>query len=371
MNRNIPLVFSMILLAGIIVPAYAQTTENVVINEVDINPAGSDYASISEYVELYNPTDSAIDIGGWKIASTVALKKTMIIPSGTIIPPGQFLTFSYQSAWFADYGESVELRDKDNVIIDKTPLLYDSQDDIASWQRIYDGVDTDSPDDWELVMYTPGTSNGILERALESKTIIVTVSSDKLFYLFNEKAIISGSVSEQVFIEKPTFQLAPLTMEINGPDYFKTFTLFPDRDLNFGTTIKLQQVLGVNPGTYEISVNYAGTTSFASYSVGFELIEQEIIPEREVVVFVDKVQYIPGERVTITAITSGTTPYTDLVSKTIPYTGIKYSVTNSGGAVIASGNLFPNTSDKFYTFVELNRVNPKYGIYNVNAEFFV
>ena len=61
MNRNIPLVFSMLLLAGIIIPAYAQTSENVVINEVDINPHGSDFASISEYVELYNPTDSDID----------------------------------------------------------------------------------------------------------------------------------------------------------------------------------------------------------------------------------------------------------------------------------------------------------------------
>lgn len=370
MNRNIPLVFSMLLLAGIIVPAYAQTIESVVINEVDINPNGSDFASISEYVELYNPTDSAIDIGGWKVASTVALKKTMILPSGTIIQPGQFITFSYQSAWFADAGESVELRDKDNVVIDKTPLLYDSQDDFASHQRIYDGVDTDSPDDWELVMSTPGTSNGILEKALEEKTIVVTVSPDKPFYLFNEYAIISGSVSEQVFIEKPTFQLAPLIMEINGPDYFKTLTLFPDRDLNFGTTIKLQQVLGVNPGTYDISVNYAGTTSFASYSVGFELIEQEIIPEREFGVSVDKPQYIPGEEVIVTAFTSGTTPYAELVSKTIPYTGIKFSVTDSGGTVIASGNLFPNSSDKFLTAVYLDNINPKYGTYTVVAEYF-
>lgn len=360
MNHNIPLVFSMLLLAGIIVPVYAQTTENVVINEVDINPNGSDFASISEYVELYNPTDSAIDIGGWKVASTVALKKTMTLPSGTIIQPGQFITFSYQSAWFADAGESVELRDKDNVIIDKTPLLYDSQDDFASHQRIYDGVDTDSSDDWELVMSTPGTSNGILEKALEDKTIVVTVSPDKSFYLFNEYAIISGSVSEQVFIEKPTFQLAPLIMEINGPDYFKTLTLFPDRDLNFGTTIKLQQVLGVNPGTYDISVNYAGTTSFASYSVGFELIEQEIIPEGEFGVSVNKPQYIPGEEVIITA----------FASEIIPYTGIKFTVTDSAGALIANGNLFPNTSDEFLTNVYLDNINPKYGIYNVNAEYF-
>ena len=38
MNRNLSIVFSIFLLVGIIVPAYAQTSDNVVINEVDINP---------------------------------------------------------------------------------------------------------------------------------------------------------------------------------------------------------------------------------------------------------------------------------------------------------------------------------------------
>ena len=79
MNRNMPLVFSILLLAGMLAPAYAQTSENIVINEVDINPPGDDFASITEWVELYNPTDSEVDIGDWKIASTTVLKKTMTI----------------------------------------------------------------------------------------------------------------------------------------------------------------------------------------------------------------------------------------------------------------------------------------------------
>ena len=117
MNRNISLVFSILLFAGILVPAYAQTSENVVINEVDINPPGDDSATISEWVELYNPTDSEIDIGGWEIASTTVLKKTMTIPSNTMIEPGQFLTYSFQNVWFTDTNESVELRDENNIII--------------------------------------------------------------------------------------------------------------------------------------------------------------------------------------------------------------------------------------------------------------
>ena len=76
MNRNLSIVFSIFLLVGIIAPAYAQTSsDNVVINEVDINPLGDDSASVSEWVELYNPTDSEIDLSGWKIASTTVLQK--------------------------------------------------------------------------------------------------------------------------------------------------------------------------------------------------------------------------------------------------------------------------------------------------------
>ena len=119
MNRNLSIVFSIFLLAGILVPAYAQTNYyNVVINEVEINPFGDDSASISEWVELYNPTDSDVDLGGWEIASTTVLKKTMTIPTGTIIEPGQFLTYSYQTVWFTDSNESGELRDENGIVID-------------------------------------------------------------------------------------------------------------------------------------------------------------------------------------------------------------------------------------------------------------
>ena len=62
------------------------------INEVDLNPPGDDSKTISEWVELYNPTDSDVDISGWKIASTTVLKKTMTVSPGTTIKPGQYLT---------------------------------------------------------------------------------------------------------------------------------------------------------------------------------------------------------------------------------------------------------------------------------------
>ena len=88
--NHILILLSAVLIAGISAPAYAQTiSDHVVINEVDTNPFGDDSKSISEWVELYNPTDSDVDLSGWKIASTTVLKKTLTIPDGTIIGSDQ------------------------------------------------------------------------------------------------------------------------------------------------------------------------------------------------------------------------------------------------------------------------------------------
>ena len=130
MNWTLSLVFSVLLLVGALGSVYAQTNfDNVVINEIDINPPGDDSASISEWIELYNPTDSEIDLSDWEIASTTVLQKSMTILDGTIIGPGQFITYQHQSVWFTDVNEIVELRNENGIVIDKTPLLSDLTND--------------------------------------------------------------------------------------------------------------------------------------------------------------------------------------------------------------------------------------------------
>ena len=130
--NHLLILLSAILVAGLFVPAHAQTiSDHVVINEVDTNPFGDDSQSISEWVELYNPTDSDVDLSGWEIASTTILKKTFTIPDGTIISPGDFLLYTHQTIWFTDSNESVELRNSDGIIIDKTPLITDLKNDFS------------------------------------------------------------------------------------------------------------------------------------------------------------------------------------------------------------------------------------------------
>ncbi|MHA7734602.1 lamin tail domain-containing protein [Nitrosopumilus sp. S6] len=359
MNRNLSLVFSIFLLAGIIVPAYAQTADNVVINEVDINPPGDDSKSISEWIELYNPTDSKIDLSGWQIASTTVLKKTMTIGSGTTIAPGQFLTFSYQSVWFTDINESVELRDANGIVIDKTPILSDIKNDFTSWQRIYDGYDLDNSNDWKFVTSTSGSSNGKLVQEQQKDEISVTLSSDKSSYLFGETAVIKGSVSKSVFVEKPFFQPAVITVKITGPNFDRTLTLYPDLNKNFKTTLGLQKVLGINEGDYNITASYAGSTANTSFSVGHEIFEQQQQQEGSLSLTTDKSQYLPGQMVSIT----GTA--TDIIE----FQGMKFTVTDSAGNTVYNGNLFP-VNGQFKTSIFLSTVNPVYGTYEIIGEYF-
>lgn len=351
------------LMWGLIPAMGGSLADHVVINEIDTNPPGDDSKSISEWVELYNPTSSEVNIGGWKIASTTILKKTLTIPEGTTIKPGQFLTFSYTNIWFTDVSEVVQLKDKNQVIIDETPALTDVKNDFTSWQRIYDGFDFDSDTDWKFVFSNAGSSNGKLKEVEEKSATTVIVSTDKSQYAFGETAIISGSVSEQIFIEKPFFQAAKIVIKISGPEFFRTIELYPDLNLKFKTSLNLQKILGINEGLYIISVDYAGSSVSSEFLVGEKIVE---IPQLEgkqlLVINTDKISYIPGQLVTITATTD----------EHVPFEALRYVVLDPNGDQIYDGSLFPIIKDSkahFSTKIFLDTVSPIYGTYQIIGEY--
>jgi len=216
------LLFLLILPLMIIPTAFASNSEHVVINEVDINPPGDDSVTISEWVELYNPTNYDIDISGWEIASTTVLKKTMIISNGTTIQARESLTYSYQTVWFTDLFESVELRDANGNVIDKTPPLTDITNDFKSWQRIYDGYDNDSPRDWKFVPPTPGSSNGKqMEHLILKQKQLITINYEITHFEKKINNIQSTIDSQQIRLDKATLDNATqridkLTANIEG-----------------------------------------------------------------------------------------------------------------------------------------------------------
>jgi len=357
--KNIIILFSILLLGGLVVTASAQSSTNhVVINEIDINPPGDDSKSVLEWIELYNPTSSKIDVSGWQIASTTALKKTMTISPGTFIEPSKYLTFSYQSLWFADSNELVELKDKNGVVVDKTPLLSDPKNDLTSWQRIYDGYDLDNVHDWKFATPTAGSSNGKVTVTETKSDITVTVSTDKSSYIFGQTATIKGNISKQVFITAPYFHADEISVKITGPKYDKTISLYPDLNLNYKTSLNLQQVLGVNKGVYLVSVTYGGATSQTSFSVGDEIIADIVAKNNTLSITTDKSQYLPGETLSLTGITT----------EAIPFEGLKFNIKDPNGKIISTGSLYP-TNGKFSTNVYITPVNPAFGTYQITAEY--
>ena len=354
MNHTPLLVIFAVLITAISIPAYGEViTDHVVINEVDTNPFGDDALIVSEWVELYNPTDSDVDLSGWEIASTTVLKKTFTIPDGTILSPEKHLIFTYAKVWFTDSSESVELRNPSGDIIDKTPIVSDLKNDFFSWQRSFD-----AHLDWEFSLANAGASNGKFILSEESSVVEVTLSTDKTNYNFDEAAIISGTVSEKVFVELPSFQAEPLLIKITGPNFQQSISLYPDYNLNYETSLDLVQVLGISSGTYDVIVNYAGVSETTSFSVESEIIETIEIVESVFNIGVDQSEYFLKQSILLTGKTN----------EIIPYESMTFTVIDPNGKQINNGSLF-TVDGEFDTILSINSNPPVFGEYVIAAEY--
>jgi hypothetical protein len=123
---------------------------NLLINELDLNPAGSDAGN--EWMELHNPTDGVIDMDGWELQTTHG--KTVTLPLSGQLPPGAYLIVTYGAQWLDDESESVILRDPGKLVVDQTPFLSDTADDNWAWCRC-----TDSGPEWQFRSNTRGAPN--------------------------------------------------------------------------------------------------------------------------------------------------------------------------------------------------------------------
>jgi len=152
----------------------ANPVDHVVINEFEQDPAGSDVGM--EWVELYNPTYSPVDISGWSVEADSNHPTTAeywVIAPGIILEPRGYIT-SYglglgggDGIWLDQTDEILVLFDNLGSIIDVTPQgvpggpgLNGGGNDDGCWARYPNGVDTDSTSDWRWQLSTRGQSNG-------------------------------------------------------------------------------------------------------------------------------------------------------------------------------------------------------------------
>ena len=141
---------------------------SVLINEILAMTDGAsldDAGEPSDWIELHNPGDSAMDLEGWSITDGWDEgAEPWPLPAGTVLDPGAFLVLwcddqPEQGALHLGFtlyydGEILDLLDPDGAIGAETRFGFMDPD--VSWARVPDGSDL-----WRyLDPPTPGAANG-------------------------------------------------------------------------------------------------------------------------------------------------------------------------------------------------------------------
>ncbi|MDD1748316.1 MAG: DUF11 domain-containing protein, partial [Methanothrix sp.] len=137
------------------------SARHIIINEMEQNPKGTDGKdNATEWIELYNPTSQAVNIGGWKLVDSF-YGKSVSIPQSTTIMPGGYLLLTWTNGSLINSNTtSVSLIDSAGREVDCTLAGKDAKNDNLSWARFPNGKDLDSDLDWKFQEATPGRSNG-------------------------------------------------------------------------------------------------------------------------------------------------------------------------------------------------------------------
>ena len=114
---------------------------DIVINEFEQNPAGTDRGN--EWVELYS--NEEINLTGWKLIN--ADNDTFFL----IETINGYLVITFTSQWLDNSDEKVILVDSHSSTIDETPLLSDTKNNNLSWNLC--------GEEWNFVASTPGSEN--------------------------------------------------------------------------------------------------------------------------------------------------------------------------------------------------------------------
>jgi len=111
-------------------------TTNILINEVELNPRGSDFGH--EWIELYNPTSVSASISDFVIMTSFK-SEIITLPSDATIGANGMYVVKVDGQLLSNTAESLVLADASGNTIDQTPSLVDRSDDSRTWQRIPDG----------------------------------------------------------------------------------------------------------------------------------------------------------------------------------------------------------------------------------------
>jgi hypothetical protein len=157
--------------------AVIDVVRTVVINEVHYNSPENTLRE--DFVELYNPTDAAVDVSLWHITGGINIS----VPENTILPANSFLVLAQDPAtlqarygitavgpWTGSLdndGEKVNLRDALDEVIDTVdfksefPWPITANGNGPSMQLVNPSLDNDLGSSWRSAMPTPGLTNSV------------------------------------------------------------------------------------------------------------------------------------------------------------------------------------------------------------------
>src|SRR5713226_413133 len=221
-----------------------------------------------------------------------------------------------------------------------------------------------------LLLVLIGQSYTAMGQTSTSGQVTVSVVTDKSSYNFGDTLNISGQVSK--LVNSMTGYPQQINLVVSGPNGFqKTFTLYPANNLQFSTTMKLDEVLGLQDGTYKVSATYGDAQASAVFSLGAaQFVPPEQTAPVTMSIYTDQPTYTISQPITLQG----------NVSKVIPLKAVTYKVYDPNKSLISQGTIFPDSQGRFSSFnpyqqhlstsgILINIVNPTYGVYTVLATY--
>jgi hypothetical protein len=138
--------------------------DNLVINEVELNPRGLDNGT--QWVELYNPTSSNVSLGNWTLSYGNNASYNKTFNSSMVVEPFGYWIVQYNNTTISTNSMKFELLDPGGKVIDTTPRLSEPDNEIinnistgasgcqATWQRAPNGANLTLGGKWN---FTPGS----------------------------------------------------------------------------------------------------------------------------------------------------------------------------------------------------------------------
>jgi len=242
-------------------------TTGVLINEFEQNPLGEDAGN--EWVELFNPTNQAVNVSGWVLIPTRNRIHNATLQAGSIIAPLGYLIVQTPFQWLDNEWEIIVLKDTAGNTIDTTRNATDTYNDDRSWQRFPNGQDTNNDADWAFRPATKGVSNGgesiVTTTTTQQQTTttteqLTTTTTSTTWSATTTQRVTTSTTQVQTTTTSTQQQTTTSTSMTTSTTHQQTTTTITQQAGNFGMGFAFA-VIGIGAGAAAVGVGVAVAAS--------------------------------------------------------------------------------------------------------------